>query len=171
MSQAKPEIRNLKSFLKDLTSKDGETRQFARIALVDMGKPAVPPLIEVLRNSKQTQDRWEAAKILGEIRDPRALPVLIAALEDADHDVTWLAAEALKRYKKLAWQPLFRALLKKGSGSALLRHGAHHVLQYQKEAGFNDLLTILRRALEGSTETDSTPVAAYDMLARIRVKA
>jgi HEAT repeat protein len=171
MNTVKVKSSNLESLLEQIISKDGATRQYAGGFLTDLGKAAVPGLIRILRDSGQEQARWEAAKILGEIGDPRALPVLVKALEDKDRDVAWLAAEALKRFKQAAWLPLLVALLKRGAGSALLRHGAHHVLRNQKSAVFSNLLADLKKALASSSSPESTPVAAYNLLERLQVKS
>jgi HEAT repeat protein len=137
---------NLKSLMDLLASKNGATRMKARESLVALGKPAVSTLTRTLQNSKQDHVRWEAAKTLGAINDIRSIPLLLKALEDNDQGVIWLAAEALRKFKKIAW-PL------------LLRQAAHHVLRNQKEDGFNDLLATLRAALESSTASESTPFA------------
>ena len=146
-------------------------RQEARKSLVAMGKPATPSLIRALRNSKVDQVRWEAAKALGAIGDARAAPSLVKALEDNDPDVVWLAAEALRNFKKAAWPVLFRALIKRGAHSSLLRQGAHHVLWKQREEGFNDLLALLLKALKAGTVPEMTPGAAYDILERMNARA
>jgi len=137
---------------------------------VAMGKPAVSSLTRVLQNSKEDHMRWEAAKTLGAIGDIRSIPSLVKALEDSDQGVVWLAAEALGKFKKIAWPPLLRALVKSEKDSVLLRQGAHHVLRKQKEDGFNDLLVILRTALESSTASESTPFAASNLLKRMKTK-
>jgi hypothetical protein len=49
-----------------------------------------------------------------------------------------------------------------------LRQGAHHVFRKQKDDGFNDVLTALIRALESSDARESTPVAAYEILRRLK---
>ena len=137
---------NLESLMGLLSSKDGATRIKARNFLVALGKPAVPSLTRVLQNSKEDHVRWEAAKTLGAIGDPRAIPSLVIALEDSDSDVTWLAAEALSKFKKNAWPQLLQALILSESDSVSLRNGAHHVfpdpqidhgpLFVRKELGF-----------------------------------
>jgi HEAT repeat protein len=142
----------------------------ARKSLVALGKSAVPSLIRTLQNSKQDHVRWEAAKTLGAIGDIRSIPVLVNALEDSDSGVAWLAAEALRKFKKAAWPALLRALIKSKCDSVLLRQGTHHVLRNQKEDGFNDLLAILRTALESSTASESTPFAASNLLKRMKTK-
>jgi HEAT repeat protein len=154
-----------------LTSKNAATRMKARKSLVALGKPAVSSLTRTLQNSKQDHVRWEAAKTLGTIGDSRAIPSLVKALEDSDQDVVWLAAEALSKFKKIAWPQLLRTLVKSKPDSVLLRQGAHHVLRKQKEDGFNDLLATLRTTLESSTASESTPFAASNILKRMNAKS
>jgi HEAT repeat protein len=161
---------NLQFLMENLVSKDGLVRQKARRMLVLMGKPAVAPLIKVLQESKADQARWEAAKALGAIGEIRATPALVKALEDSDPGVAWLAAEALRRFKKLAWPVLLRALMKKGADSFLLRQGAHHVLRNRKEEGYDDLLTALSSALAPGAVPESTTVAADNMLKRMKAR-
>ena len=145
MIKNNPTGTSIKALIEILASGNGADRQKARKLLVAMGKPAVLFLTRALKNSESDQVRWEAAKALGAIGDTRAIPRLVNALEDSNPDVAWLAAEALRQFKKWAWPPLMWQLIKDGSESALLRRGAHHVLRNQKESGFNDLLATLRR--------------------------
>jgi HEAT repeat protein len=170
MSKQKLTGTNLESLMNLLASKNGATRMKARKSLVALGKSAVPSLTRTLQNSKEDHVRWEAAKTLGAIGDIRAIPSLVSALEDGDQGVVWLAAEALKKFKKIAWPQLMRALVKSKPDSVSLRQGAHHVLRNQKEAGFNDLLSTLRIALESSTASESTPFVASNILKRMKTK-
>jgi HEAT repeat protein len=151
-----------------LASKDGMIRRKARKSLVALGKPAVSGLAQALQASPLDQVRWEAAKALGAIGDARAIPSLVKALEDSDTDVAWLAAEALSEFKKAAWPSLLRALMKAGTDSFILRQGAHHVLLNQKEAGFDDLLATLMKALKSGLVRESTIAAAYGILRRMK---
>lgn len=171
MSQNKITGMDLASLMALLASEDGMLRQKARKSLVVLGKPAVPFLVQSLQNSKVDQVRWEAAKALaaiGDNGDTSSIPPLIKALEDSDYGVTWFAAEALRKFKKAAWLPLFSTLIKEGLESVLLRQGVHHVLLHQKEDGFNDLLAILTKALANETTPESATVAAYEILKRMR---
>ncbi|MGA3245453.1 MAG: HEAT repeat domain-containing protein [Bacteroidota bacterium] len=161
---------NLGSLMNTLESEDGATRQKARKSLVALGKPAVSSLSRTLRDSKLEHVRWEAVKTLDAIGDSRTIPSLVKALEDSDPDVAWSAAEALIKFTKAAWPPLLRALMKRGADSALLRQGAHHVLRNQKESGFNDLLGNLAKAIESGSVPESTTVAAYEILKRMKAK-
>jgi hypothetical protein len=164
---------NLESLMEMLASINGENRQKARKLLVALGKPAAPSLARALQNSKVDQVRWEAAKTLGTIGDTKAIPALVKALEDKDLDVAWLAAEALRKLKKAAWPKLLRVLIKKGSDSASLRRGAHHVFRNQKQDGFNGLLKTLTKTLEleSGMIPESTPIAAYNILKQMKVKS
>ena len=105
MDTQQPIGTDLKSLMRMLESKDGLIRQKARIALVEMGDPAVIPLSEALAHSKLDHTRWGAAKALGEIVDVRSLPALVSALDDTDTDVAWLAGVALKKLvlRRLMW--------------------------------------------------------------------
>jgi HEAT repeat protein len=162
---------SLDSLIEALANKDAFVRQKARKSLVALGKPAVSSLIRTLQSAKVDHVRWEAAKTLGAIGDPRAIPSLVRALEDTDPDVTWLAAEALITFKKVAWPSLLRALVKDDTDSVLLRQGAHHVLRNQKENGFNELLKVLIKALESNTASESIPFAVSNILKRMKVKS
>jgi hypothetical protein len=168
MNKNKPAGGIAESLVDMLGRKDGMTRLKARKALVALGKPAVPSLVQSLLRSNSDQVRWEAAKALGAIGDARAIPSLVKALEDGDEDVGWLAAEGLRKFKKAAWPVLFRALIKGGRNSGSLRRGAHHVLLNRRGNGFDYLLTTLKTALESSLASESTPVAAYNILTRMR---
>jgi hypothetical protein len=160
---------NLKLLIDTLASRDGMARQKARKSLVALGSPAVPCLLRTLRNSRVDQVRWEAAKALGALRDARAIPTLVRALEDPDPDVAWLAAEALQTFGKAAWPALLQALLRRGERSAALRQGVHHVLRNQREAGFEDLIVVLLQALEVETIPETVLTTAYAILERMDV--
>lgn len=109
-----------------LSSPDGLKRQDAREQLVEIGGPAVEALMEVLQSTNDNA-RWEATKALGEIRDPRAAPGLVDALEDRESAVRWLAAKGLIALGRRALIPLLEALGGE-SDSIWMREGARHVI-------------------------------------------
>ncbi|MBI5301588.1 MAG: HEAT repeat domain-containing protein [Chloroflexi bacterium] len=74
---------------------DAETRKSAEELLIKVGAPAVEPLINALKDTSSAR-RQGVAKILGEIRDTRAVKPLIAALQNSDSEVRKVAIEALK---------------------------------------------------------------------------
>jgi HEAT repeat protein len=160
---------NPESLMFALESGDGMIRQKARKLLVVLGRPAVSLLAKALVDSKSNQVRWEAAKALGAIGDSGSIPALVKALGDDDSDVAWLAAAALKKFKKIAWQPVLQALMEDGTDGVVLRQRAHHVFLKQKEDGFNDLLETLRKALESGANRESATVAAFEILKRMKV--
>lgn len=165
---------DLISLMELLSSEDGMKRQKARKSLEALGKPAVPFLVQALQNSKVDQVRWEAAKALatiGDVGDTSSIPTLVNALEDRDGGVTWLAAEALRKFKKEAWHPLLSKLIKDGLESILFRQGVHHVFSHQKEDGFNDLLATLIKALANDTVQEASIVAAHEILKRMSMQS
>jgi HEAT repeat protein len=162
---------NLESLMDGLASSDGMARQKARQSLVDLGNPAVPPLIQALQDSKSHQLRWEAAKALGAIGDARSVPLLVKALGDEDADVAWLAAEALKKFGKSAWPLLLHALMEDGSNAVILRQRAHNVFRNQHEKEFDDLLTPLRKSLEHGVNREAATVAANEILKRMKASS
>ena len=159
---------SIQSLVNQLENEDVKVRTRARKSLVTIGKQAVPPLCLVLENSKVYKARWEAAKALSEITDLKSIPTMVKALEDPESDVAWLAAKTLEKFRKAAWPELLRALVDRGTDSVLLQHGAHHILRKQKVEGYNDLLDILRTALEKGSVPESISPAAYQLLERIK---
>ena len=171
MSILKKTRKDIESLMEMLASKDGMIRKKARESLVAMGKPTVPSLIKALQESTSNKVRWEAAKALGAIHDARSISPLVKALSDSDSDVTWLAAEALSKFKKTAWRPLLRELIDEGPNSGLLHRRVHHVLLNQKADGYDDLLETLMRSLEDGALSESAMVVAYELLERMKTQS
>jgi HEAT repeat protein len=65
-------------------------------ALIQIGKPAIPALIEAL-DSKSPATRGGAARALVAVPSHDAIPALISALSDESAIVTYYAQEALER--------------------------------------------------------------------------
>jgi HEAT repeat protein len=107
-----PLMEEIESLITAFSSKNGWKRRKARLALVDIGKPAVPYLIKAMKNSK-SEVRWEVVKTLGAISDRRSGPILVRALIDKKFEIRWLAAEGLIALKFSAVKPLLKALIKK----------------------------------------------------------
>jgi HEAT repeat protein len=79
-------------------------------ALVQLGSAAVPALIETSATSSAWM-RWHCMRALGEIRDRRALPILVKALSDSDHSVAWMGAKGLARFGRLSVAPVLEVLM------------------------------------------------------------
>ena len=150
-----------------LASPSPVARRKAREALMALGKPAVPSLIQLLSHRKP-HVRWEAAKALGGIADPIAALALVNALKDRDGDVRWLAAEGLATLGRDALPPLLAALIDP-SNSDWLREGAHHVCHVLvRKRGLGSILRPLLAALEQSEPETASPLAAYNAQSKLR---
>jgi HEAT repeat protein len=118
--------KRIDTLIAELRSKDGVQRKRARKVLVNIGKPAVPFLIDLLTDPSD-QMRWEACKALGSIVDIAAAVPLSGVLGDESTEIHWLAAKALIALKSAAIVPVLQAL-EKHFDSPNFRQGAHHVL-------------------------------------------
>lgn len=154
----KEEPSSLEALIADLASRDDGVRVKARHSLVALGKTAMPPLVEALKNGSYLS-RWEAAKALGEISDPEAAPALVDALEDEEFDVRWLAGEGLIKMNINGLKPLLQALELRGN-SVLLREGAHHVFHDLTKGALRRYLAPVLDALEALEPGGEVPWAA-----------
>jgi HEAT repeat protein len=160
----------INTLIKQLSDKDGQVREKARLTLADIGKEATLPLTKLLTD-KDKQTRWEAGKALGAIADPAAIPALIKTLEDDIFDIRWLASEALVGIGTDSIKPLLETL-STDSDKLFLREEARHVFKYilRDNPKTNELIAILKPvidALEGSTASVSTPGAAKRALEKL----
>ncbi|MBN1690988.1 MAG: HEAT repeat domain-containing protein [Dehalococcoidia bacterium] len=149
-----------------LGSKDGVTRSKARAALVDIGRPAVKALVGALKDRNQTV-RWESAKALGQISDPKSIDALIAALQDRLFDVRWLAAEALIGIGDKAVGPILQTIVD-NPDSEEVREGAHHVLHDLRASRYLDILKPVIASMEDVTFTLDIPLEAKKAIKAIR---
>lgn len=148
-----------------LSSKHGVTRIRARESLVGLGSAATSELLTALADPR-VQVRWEAAKALAEIADPRSADTLVETLRDEDFGVRWLAAEGLIRLGRKGLVPLLEALAR-GLVSERFRAGAHHVIHVQLEGRDSETLRPVFDALSSFAPRVSTPLAARRALAAL----
>jgi HEAT repeat protein len=164
---SKKMLTGISELIAALASPSPVARRKAREALVALGKPAVPSLIQLLSHRKP-HVRWEAAKAIGGIADPIAAFALVNALEDRDGDVRWLAAEGLAALSRDALPPLLAALIDP-SNSDWLCEGAHHVCHVLvRKRGLGPILRPLLATLEQTEQEVASPLAAYTALSRLR---
>ncbi len=149
----------IQTLITALSSFNDFSRVEARKALESMGSQAVPYLIDALKHPDYLR-RWEAAKALGEIKDPRSAAALVRALEDEKFDVRWLAARALIEMNIKALKALFQALIEHAD-SILLRQGAHHVLHDLAKGELRTYLVPVLLVLENMDSTQVPAVASY----------
>jgi len=140
--------------LSDLEDEDFHIRDMARSKLASLGPEAIPALIHQLRTDKE-HCRWEAAKILGEIREEAAAEALVEALVDDSINVHWAASEALIRYGREAILPLLEGLIRHFD-SMRFRQGAYHILHsletsHRLEPQVQEVLDCLRRVGPGAS--------------------
>jgi len=158
------------TLIKQLSDKDGQVRENARLTLVDIGKEATLALTKLL-TAKDQQTRWEAAKALGAIADPAAIPSLVKTLEDDIFDVRWLASEALVAIGPDCIKPLLETL-STGAKNLFLREEARHVLKYilrdnPKAKELNIILKPVVDALNGSAASVEVPGVARTALEKL----
>ncbi|MDD8016852.1 MAG: HEAT repeat domain-containing protein [Bacteroidota bacterium] len=155
----------IESLILELRSKDAVQRTRARNALVKIGKPAVPVLIELLSDPKEHL-RWEAAKALGRINDEASCPALVRALRDDSMEVRWLAAEALISLEEKAIAPLLE-ILEEEFDSPFILDGAHHILHVMERQKLlnEDTLAVLEKMRFLKPKT-SVAIAARKALRR-----
>lgn len=86
----------IKPLIQALTDADSIVSGLACSALVVIGKPAVPLLLEIPWDASQMA-RINATRALAEIEDHRAIPALMASLEDDSIMIQHWAEEGLER--------------------------------------------------------------------------
>jgi HEAT repeat protein len=122
---------DIKKYLFELEDDDIKVRDAARWQLASIGRAAVPDLIHQLKTDKEPCRR-EAAKILGEIQDERAVDDLVEALLDDSIGVGWAASETLIKYGPSAILPLLEGITRHFD-SERFRRGSFHVLHTLKD--------------------------------------
>lgn len=172
----------------NLSSKNSQVRQNARLTLANIGQPAIIPLWNQLRSSEKWV-RWESAKALAEMREPCVAPILVNFLTDKDTDIRWMAAEGLIALGSVSLEPLFESLTQY-SGSLEMAESAHHVLHdlfagkvHEGELEYeplnplnNDIKSIIKPVMESIRSTESTILipelakVALDELNRLKNK-
>jgi len=79
-----------------LSDADGMVSSLAVNALVKIGSAAVPSLIETVKDGKQSA-RINALRALAEIKDHRAIPIMMKVMEEESSLLQYWAKEGLER--------------------------------------------------------------------------
>ena len=164
-------LNKINALITKLSNSDGSLREKARLALIDIGKEAVPGLADAL-SSKQEQLRWEAAKALVNIADPVSVPALIKVLRDEVFDIRWLAAKALIAIGRDSIEPLLQAIIDE-SNDSFLQEGAHHIIAYllpslSKSTELVEILKPVKDSLDSSAPRAAGPAAAQKALDKMK---
>lgn len=93
---AKPDEDATQPLVRALNDDDAMVCNLAVNALIKIGKPAVPSLIEAVKHGTQPV-RIHALRALAEIRDHRAIPVLMQVMEEDSALLGHWAKEGLER--------------------------------------------------------------------------
>ncbi len=163
------ENKSIQALIRSLASSDGWERKRARHLLVEIGEPAVEDLVKALADPRD-HVRWEAAETLSEIRDPRAAPAFVQALQDSDGGVRWIAVSALTGLRRVALPDLLKALMQH-SESFNLRAGARCVLHAMAYGDLEEILGPVLAALDGPAPIFEAPIKAHTALHALRGEA
>jgi HEAT repeat protein len=87
----------IRPLVQALSDKDSMTGNLAMNALVKIGKPTVPALIECVKNRSQQSVRILALRALAEIRDHRAIAVMMQVMDEDSVLLQHWAKEGLER--------------------------------------------------------------------------
>jgi HEAT repeat protein len=92
----KPDEDAIPSLVRALSDEDSIVNSLAVNAMIKIGKPAVPALIEVVQTSAQSA-RIHALRALAELRDHRAIPIMMKVMEEDSVLLQHWAKEGLDR--------------------------------------------------------------------------
>ena len=157
------------SLISYLDSQESKVREKARIDLINIGPPVIEFLADIVDSDKDIV-RWEVVKILVQIEDPLATPLLIKALEDDKGSIRWLASEGLIHLGDLVIIPLLIALQERAA-SIFLRAGAHHVLQKIKPNIPEEKQVSLMHSLKNGQVIDNLPLLAKHALMELEASS
>jgi HEAT repeat protein len=146
--------RAIQPLIESLADFDKSVREQATLALSSLGKAAIEPLAEAMKEPKW-ETRYRAAEALGKIADEKAVQPLIQGLKDRRDHVRYMAAKGLNEIGDSdAVEPLI-VLLK--DENVYVRLMAIHALS---TLGGKKVKTALTRARE--SEQDEKVKAALE---------
>ena len=91
-----PDESAVRPLIQALSDEDGMVSNLASNALVKIGRAAVLPLIEAVKNGEQSA-RIHALRSLAEIKDHRAIPIMMKVIEEDSAVMQHWAKEGLDR--------------------------------------------------------------------------
>ena len=80
-----------------LSDSDSLTASLAANALIKIGREAVPALIECVKNKQSQSARIHALRALADLRDHRAIPIMMQVMEEGSVLLQHWAKEGLER--------------------------------------------------------------------------
>ncbi|HVB72830.1 MAG TPA: HEAT repeat domain-containing protein [Ktedonobacteraceae bacterium] len=137
-------------------------------SLVRLGSLAVPALIQRSKSSSAWL-RWHCIRALGEIHDRRALPILVDALQDADHSVAWMGAKGLAQFGKESLKPLLELLMRAEMTPWLAETASYVLKSYaRRNAEAKPMLEPLAEGMRQTGFRIGTAVAAQKALEQLQ---
>lgn len=130
-----------------LHDRDRDVHQHATWSLMHIGEPAIPALMDALRDPSNVV-RKDVARIIGQIGTLEAVPALIAALHDESPEVRKAVADALGQVRSVEAVPSLLVLLHDSEDS--VRRTAIEALGQIGDASVVDDLVL---ALQDSSKT------------------
>lgn len=91
-----PSEKSIPALLPLLSDEDALSRRLAGDALIAIGSPAVPQLLEAMQKGVHVS-RLEAVRALAKIGDERSIPALFDALDDSSALIEYWASEGLEK--------------------------------------------------------------------------
>jgi HEAT repeat protein len=85
------------TLIQALTDEDPMTANLAANALIKIGQEAVPALIDCVKTKQSQSARIHALRALAELRDHRAIPVMMQAMDEESALLQHWAKEGLER--------------------------------------------------------------------------
>ena len=161
----KEEIENL---ISKLDGNDRQIRKQTRLQLMEAGREATPYLSAALRN-RNSYIRHEAAKALGELRDPESAPALVEALLDESIEVHWASSEALIALGQDSILPVLKGMVKHFD-SYRFRQGAYHVLHtFKRTSQLDPHASKVLESLGDIQSSASAPWAAQKAIEALEI--
>jgi HEAT repeat protein len=155
---------DIHAIVDDLSSSNLMTRHIANLKLSSIGNLAIPYLLPLLKFSPSKNTRKEVVKILGKIKDPESIDVLLFAMRDDNYEVRWDAAESLISIGSASILPLLKYLVLHFESHAL-RDGARHILRSLRGSdNCDDPLEKLFHALDRFGPVEQIPWLANDAI-------
>lgn len=164
-----PEEASVDLLLRNLSHSDGQVRERSRKELAERGPDVIPDLAPFVRSPNE-RERWEAAKTLGQIRDPRAARLLAEAMDDDRFDVHWIATEGLIHLGDRSVGPVLHQLVERAH-SVRIREGAHRVLgelsRSIDEGTTGELIQEVLSTLRGFHPVEEIAEKAYEAVRKL----
>jgi HEAT repeat protein len=152
---ARPDPRAAESLAPLLKDPDAEVRQGLARALSRLGEAAVPLFLE-LASEEQKSIRFSAVKFLSATKDPRSLPVLFAAQDDADKGIREMAAAAVAQIPKQQLVALAAQSLREHRSS--VRNRALELLAEAKDPASADALAAVLDDKDAALRTTAAEI-------------